>query len=59
MVSLTLTSQDPAAAPAFNVQVISVADAVAVPQTELATVTLTLAVGRFVPVTVTEVPETV
>ena len=54
-----MTSQEPAAAPAFNVQVISVADAVAVPQTELATVTLTLAVGRLVPVMVTAVPETV
>jgi hypothetical protein len=52
-------SQEPAAAPAFNVQVIYVDDAVAVPQTELATATLTFAVGRLVPVMVTEVPETV
>ena len=59
MRSLTLISQEPAAAPAFNVQVISVDDAVTVPQTELATATVTFAVGRLVPVTVTEDPETV
>jgi hypothetical protein len=52
-------SQEPAAAPAFSVQVISVDEAVAVPQTELATDTVTFAVGRLVPVTVTEVPDTV
>jgi hypothetical protein len=40
------------------VQVISVDDAVAVPQTELATDTETFEVGRLVPVTVTAVPET-
>ena len=52
-------SQEPAAAAVFNVQVISVVDAVTVPQTELATDTETPEVGRLVPVTVTEVPETV
>jgi hypothetical protein len=52
-------SQEPAAAPAFNVQVISVADAVAVPQTEFAIATVTFAVGRLVPVTVTVFPEIV
>ena len=59
LASATLMSQEPAAAAAFKVQVISVVDAVTVPQTELATDTETPEVGRLVPVTVTEVPETV
>jgi hypothetical protein len=39
--------------------VIDVDEAVTVPQTELAIATVTFAVGRLVPVTVTEVPDTV